>query len=156
MYTSLYSCEYLFHELWFLHMLSANWNDSSFLTFSAFSLSFLSDSSVWDFQMNQSDENRGSCHRPPLCCDGSCLLFLCMLYHVHVISFYFSCRDFFFLKWHGVWQNVFFCLHLHWGHWRKIFYSCVCLALVSGRVYNWGNFGLFFSVESSWLAPPTC
>lgn len=156
MCTSLYSCVYMFHELWFLHMLPANWNDSSFLTFSAFSLSFLSDSSVWDFQLNRSDENRGSCHRPPLCCDGSCLLFLCMLYHVHVISFYFSCHDFFFLKWHGVWQNVFFCLHLHWGHWRKIFYSCVCLALVSGRVYNWGNFGLFFSVESSWLAPPTC
>lgn len=32
---------------------------------------------------------------------------------------------------------------------EKYFISCACLALVSERVYNWGDFGLFFSVESS-------
>lgn len=150
MCTSLYSYEYVFHELWFTYAFSKlKWFlFKLFLPFLYLScLIPLSGTFSWTEVMRI-----GALVIVLMFgCDGSCLLFLCMLYHVHVISFYFFCH-FFFLKWHGALSNVFFCLRLHWGHWRKIFYSLS--GLVSGGVYNWGNFGLFVVWNlHDWLHP---
>lgn len=63
---SLYSCEYMYDFFMFLHMLSTNRNDASFLNCLPFLYIFLSESSVWDFQLNPSNKNKGSCHSPCL------------------------------------------------------------------------------------------